>query len=33
VRSVLTDHEPPAYVVASGRLVATTTTVSELFLP
>jgi len=33
VRSVLTHHEPPAYVVASGRVVAASTSSTELRLP
>jgi cytosine deaminase len=33
VRAVLTHHEAPAYVVASGRLVATSTSSTQLHLP
>jgi cytosine deaminase len=33
LRSVLTQHEAPAYVVASGRLVATSSSSTELRLP
>ncbi len=33
LRSVLTAHDAPAYVIASGRLVATSTTSTELHLP
>jgi cytosine/creatinine deaminase len=33
LRSVLAHHEAPAYVVASGRLVATSTTSTTLHLP
>ena len=33
VRAVLTHHEPPAYVVASGRLVATSTSSTDLRWP
>ena len=33
VRAVLTHHEAPAYVVASGRLVATSTSSTELHMP
>lgn len=33
LRSVLTHHEAPAYVVASGRLVATSTSSTEFHLP
>jgi cytosine deaminase len=33
VRSVLAHHDPPAYVVASGHLVASTTSSTELHLP
>jgi cytosine deaminase len=33
VRSVLTEHEPPAYVVASGRVVAESTSSTTLRLP
>jgi cytosine deaminase len=32
LRSVLAHHEPPAYVVASGRLVATSTTSTDLHI-
>jgi cytosine/creatinine deaminase len=32
LRSVLAHHDPPAYVVASGRLVATSTSTTELRL-
>jgi cytosine deaminase len=33
LRSVLAHHDAPAYVVASGRLVATSTTSTELHVP
>jgi cytosine/creatinine deaminase len=33
VRSVLAEHEPPAYVVASGRVVAESTSSTTLRLP
>jgi cytosine deaminase len=33
LRSVLTHHDAPAYVVASGRLVATSTSGTEFLLP
>ncbi|HEX3297081.1 MAG TPA: amidohydrolase family protein [Nocardioides sp.] len=33
LRSVLAHHDPPAYVVASGRLVATSTSSTQLHLP
>jgi cytosine deaminase len=33
LRGVLTHHEPAAYVVASGRVVATSTSTTELHLP
>jgi cytosine deaminase len=33
LRRVLAHHDAPAYVIASGRLVATSTTSSELHLP
>jgi cytosine deaminase len=33
VRSVLAHHDPPAYVVASGRLVATSTSETTFHLP
>jgi len=33
LRSVLAHHDAPAYVVASGRLVATSTSATELHLP
>jgi cytosine deaminase len=33
LRSVLAHHEAPAYVVASGRVVATSTTSTTLHLP
>ena len=33
VRSVLAHHEAPAYVVASGRVVAASTSSTELHLP
>jgi cytosine deaminase len=33
LRSVLARHDPPAYVVASGRVVATSTTATQFSLP
>jgi cytosine/creatinine deaminase len=33
LRSVLAHHEAPAYVIASGRVVATSTSSTELRLP